>query len=218
LPGARKWFLDKCLSYIRARKTEPGRRPPVSHSGSLGSNLTLPEKCATLVALHSIVCYSQHTFDPAPLRNTDGIRWATLVSNVNDGLQVMHRDHVESWLKDVETALRAELIPIASETHLSEPESRNGDDRPADKSSSPEKEPKKWLTIAEAHRISGINRGVISRAVDAGHLKSNGQTGKGKRKIDAADFARWLLERVKKPDPVESDSHVHALVRKHIEN
>jgi hypothetical protein len=34
---------------------------------------------------------------------------------------------------------------------------------------------RQWLTLAEAERISGINRGVISRAVDAGDLASNGQ-------------------------------------------
>ena len=64
-----------------------------------------------------------------------------------------------------------------------------------------------WLTIADAETISDINRGTISRAVDAGELKGNGKTRRGRR-IDAADFTRWVIERAKKPEPVESDEAV----------
>jgi hypothetical protein len=57
-----------------------------------------------------------------------------------------------------------------------------------------------WISLADAELTSGINRGIISRAVDADEIKHNGQTGKGKRKIDAADFTRWQLERAKRPE------------------
>jgi hypothetical protein len=64
--------------------------------------------------------------------------------------------------------------------------------------------PLQWISLADAERISGINRGVISRAVAAGELASNGQAGKGKRKIDAADFTRWQVERARRPERTES--------------
>jgi hypothetical protein len=73
-----------------------------------------------------------------------------------------------------------------------------------------------WLTLADAERISLINRGVISRAVDAGELKSNGLSGKGQRKVDPADFIRWLLERAKKTEQTESTAQVERKVRNHV--
>src|SRR5262249_23260647 len=76
--------------------------------------------------------------------------------------------------------------------------------------------PRQWITLAEAERISGINRGVISRAVDAGVLASNGQKGRGKRKIDAAAFTRWQLQRAQRPERTESTAHVQRLVDKHV--
>ena len=45
------------------------------------------------------------------------------------------------------------------------------------------------MRVSEAAEISGINSGIISRAVGAGKLKSNGRTGHDRR-IDAVDFAR----------------------------
>ena len=76
--------------------------------------------------------------------------------------------------------------------------------------------PRQWITLAEAERISGINRGVISRAVDAGVLASNGQKGRGKRKIDAAAFTRWQLQRSQRAERSESTAHVQRLVDKHV--
>jgi hypothetical protein len=85
-------------------------------------------------------------------------------------------------------------------------------------SEQPAKEPKEeanqWLTLAQAETLSGVNRGTISRAVDTGLLKSNGQSGKGKRKVDAADFARWQLERAKRPEQTESQQQVERLLKK----
>jgi hypothetical protein len=87
---------------------------------------------------------------------------------------------------------------------------------PAVTSAAPEDPPRQWITLAEAERISGINRGVISRAVDAGALASNGQKGRGKRKIDAAAFTLWQLQRAQRPERTESTAHVQRLVDKHV--
>ena len=80
----------------------------------------------------------------------------------------------------------------------------------------PEGHARKWITLADAARISGINRGVISRAVDAGALASNGQKGRGKRKIDAAAFAGWQMQRAQKSERTESMAQVKRLVQKHV--
>jgi hypothetical protein len=87
---------------------------------------------------------------------------------------------------------------------------------PAVASAAPEHPPRQWITLAEAERISGINRGVISRAVDAGALASNGQKGRGKRKIDAGAFTRWQLQRAQRPERTERTAHVQRLVDKHV--
>jgi hypothetical protein len=72
-----------------------------------------------------------------------------------------------------------------------------------------------YVTLAKAELISDINRGVISRAIDAGELKSNGLKGR-KRRVDAADFVRWQLERAKSPEQKESDRSVMRQVSKHV--
>jgi len=64
-----------------------------------------------------------------------------------------------------------------------------------------------WLTISEAERISGINRGTISRALDAGSLKGNGKAGRARR-INGNDFIRWQLERASNAEPFETDAAV----------
>jgi hypothetical protein len=70
-----------------------------------------------------------------------------------------------------------------------------------------------WLSLAQAEQLSGINRGTISRAIDAGEIKSNGETGKGKRKIDSADFNRWHLERANRLEQTESEEQVEKLLK-----
>jgi hypothetical protein len=72
-----------------------------------------------------------------------------------------------------------------------------------------------YISLAEAERISGINRGVISRAIDAGALESNGCKGRG-RKVDAADFSLWQIRRAKGPERKESDQHVISQIKKHV--
>jgi hypothetical protein len=68
-----------------------------------------------------------------------------------------------------------------------------------------------WLTVAEAAQISGINKGIISRAVDDGDLKSNGKKLRARR-IDGTDFNRWQLARANKLKSMESDEQVRKLL------
>jgi hypothetical protein len=72
-----------------------------------------------------------------------------------------------------------------------------------------------WLTVSEAAKIaSGANTGVITRAVDAGDLRSNGKRGR-QRRIDPTDLARWLLARASRTESGESEQQVQRLVDKH---
>ncbi len=73
-----------------------------------------------------------------------------------------------------------------------------------------------WLSLADAERLSGVNQGVISRAVDRGEIKSNNQKGRGRRKIDSADFNRWLLERSQRPERIEGEAEVERKLRRPI--
>jgi hypothetical protein len=76
-----------------------------------------------------------------------------------------------------------------------------------------DKQVSRWLTVSEVGRITGCNTGVITRAVDRGELKSNGETGRDRR-IDAIDLARWQLARADKPEPMESNEAVQRSVKK----
>jgi hypothetical protein len=71
----------------------------------------------------------------------------------------------------------------------------------------------KWLTVTEAARVSGANRGTISKQATAGKLRSNGMDGP-ERLIDPIDLARWTLERSQRPEPRESNQHVERLLRR----
>jgi hypothetical protein len=76
--------------------------------------------------------------------------------------------------------------------------------------------PGRWLTISDAARVSGINKGIISRAADAGELRDNGKTERARR-IDALDFIQWQLKRAK-AEPAENAATVERLVRKHVKD
>jgi hypothetical protein len=78
----------------------------------------------------------------------------------------------------------------------------------------PADEPGRWLTVSEAERITGVNKGTIARAVDAGTLKSNDLKDR-ERRVDAVDLARWALERAGKPEAPESEAAVERLFKKH---
>ncbi len=73
----------------------------------------------------------------------------------------------------------------------------------------------RWLTVSEAAQVAGCNKGVITKAVNAGELKGNGLEDR-KRRIDAAALAHWMLARAGKPEPVESDEAVERQVKKHV--
>jgi hypothetical protein len=64
-----------------------------------------------------------------------------------------------------------------------------------------------WLTIAEVASLSGINRGVISRAAKEGKIRTNGKANREIR-LDSADFNRWHLERIHSPERKESNALV----------
>jgi hypothetical protein len=51
-----------------------------------------------------------------------------------------------------------------------------------------------WITISGAARLSGVNKGVISRAADTGEIKTNGKDGRTRR-LHAGSFAQWQLQR-----------------------
>src|SRR5260370_11750501 len=112
LPKAREWLLGQCCRYIRQRETDADSPPPLDWKRAL----TLADKCAMLVALHSIVCSGEEKSDSArclqsPLSHEDrknAIRWAALISNVQEKLGPQHRDHVQSWLKDAEAGFQQE--------------------------------------------------------------------------------------------------------------
>jgi hypothetical protein len=70
----------------------------------------------------------------------------------------------------------------------------------------------RWLTVTKAATVANTTRGTISRAVDGGRLRSNGQNGRARR-IDAVDLARWTLERANRPEP-ESEDQVKRQMRK----
>ena len=70
----------------------------------------------------------------------------------------------------------------------------------------------RWLTVADAARIAGVNSGVISRAVGNQELRSNGQSRRSRR-IDAADLSLWQLKRAERPEMRESDAEVARKLR-----
>jgi hypothetical protein len=74
------------------------------------------------------------------------------------------------------------------------------------------REGNRWLTLTAAAQLSGVDKGVLSRAANRGQLRSNGQT-RSQRRVCAIDLCRWLHERATKPEPTESSEHVAKLLR-----
>jgi len=66
---------------------------------------------------------------------------------------------------------------------------------------------KLWVTVTEAATVAGVDKGAISRAVEGGKLKGNGERGR-LRRIDSVDLTRWILERSHRSEPAESDEYV----------
>jgi hypothetical protein len=70
--------------------------------------------------------------------------------------------------------------------------------------------PPEWLTVSEAARVSACNSGTITRAADAGHLRTNGKVGR-ERRICGASLSRWLLRRSNQAETEESNEAVQKL-------
>jgi hypothetical protein len=70
-----------------------------------------------------------------------------------------------------------------------------------------------WLTVTHAAKVAFASRGTISRAVNAGALRSNGKKGR-ERRVDSADLTRWILKRSNRTEPVETNQRVESLMRK----
>ncbi|HEX3991926.1 MAG TPA: hypothetical protein VHX39_12215 [Acetobacteraceae bacterium] len=105
------------------------------------------------------------------------------------------------------SALAAPTVPAASAPAATAiPASASGDEAAA------EANPVHWLTLVEAEQLSAINRGVISRAVTAGEIASNGKKGR-QRRLDAADFVRWQLARARRPEAPEGNEQVREQFR-----
>jgi hypothetical protein len=71
----------------------------------------------------------------------------------------------------------------------------------------------RWLTVTDAAIAAGTSKGVITKAVDAGKLRSNGAK-RHARRIDAVDLARWTLKRSNRAEPSETSEQVERLARK----
>ena len=75
----------------------------------------------------------------------------------------------------------------------------------------PDLESPSWITVTVAAKISGIDKGIISRAVDSKKLKGKG---KGRnRRICPADFTRWQAERAERPEQLESEESIRKKLR-----
>ncbi|MBI2481515.1 MAG: helix-turn-helix domain-containing protein [Planctomycetia bacterium] len=104
----------------------------------------------------------------------------------------------------------------AGNVHPAEPASTSPILKKSEHSTEPgqvrEAESTSWITVTEAAKVTGANRGVISRAVDKKELKGKG---KGrKRRICPADLTRWQLARANRPEPQESDAMVKEKLRR----
>lgn len=72
----------------------------------------------------------------------------------------------------------------------------------------------RWISVNDAAKTADCNSGVITRAADAGSLKSNGEKGRARR-IDAVDLTRWIRERANRPEPGESAATIQKKVDRH---
>ena len=107
--------------------------------------------------------------------------------------------------------MHAPLYHVATEGNLPDGEQvENAETGPGE-------EPGRWVTVSEAAPVAGCNKGIITRAVDVGELKSNGHTDR-QRRVDAIDLVRWLTARAGKADPMETDKAVEGKVKKYVQD
>ncbi len=114
---------EKALAVLNA--AAPPKDPALSPPLDWKRHKTLAEKCAILVALYSLVCTGEEKLiepppwpesftrlwpagDHAQLTFEDGIAWHALVTNV-ERLAPDDRHHIESWLKDLDEALKGRI-------------------------------------------------------------------------------------------------------------
>lgn len=71
----------------------------------------------------------------------------------------------------------------------------------------------RWITVTEAANASGCYRWEITRAVDSGSLKSNGEK-RRKRRIDAADLTLWQLRMAANGNTSESPEAVERKLKR----
>ena len=110
-------------------------------------------------------------------------------------------DDYRHRLQTVHDVIRHHTTPRLAPTTKSKSQINENDFKGGDQTSS------NWMTISEAESISGINRGVISRAANAEDFMTNGETGRDRR-IDRADFTRWQQKRAAKPEPRETSQSI----------
>lgn len=78
---------------------------------------------------------------------------------------------------------------------------------PEDDSGSEEIDDSRWMRFIDAENITGINRGVISKAASKGEILQNGKPLRDRR-IDRGSFTRWAEKRASKSEQQESDAAV----------
>jgi hypothetical protein len=123
-PKAKEIFLSRCVEYLRERKNDPERPPPVDLVREPNSSpLTLPEKYALLTALHTALNAGTKVDPVSKPENLtweqfanqdlesykDAVRWAALVDRVKEWLGPEKADDIEGWLNEVEADLQQEL-------------------------------------------------------------------------------------------------------------
>jgi hypothetical protein len=126
---ARGWLLDQCDKHLKAWRGVGWRLSPFNSDGSVATNLTLVEKAIALVAFHEFASADDaFQLGPAPYPEWQldhgsreyGIRWGIVVSETKDRFRSEYGFRLEAWLKDVLSAMQAELkAPEAAEAHLS---------------------------------------------------------------------------------------------------
>ncbi len=122
LPSARERFRAQCLEYLRERKENPNRPPPMDLvTGERSPPLTLAEKYALLAALHSVL-HVEET-DDGPVEKPEGltweefadrdfesyknaVRWEALRDRVKEWLAPEKADAIRSWLEEVRSDLQ----------------------------------------------------------------------------------------------------------------
>jgi len=205
-PGVRERFLAQLQEYFLSRPNfttqllESGRRrrslqrETIDAQESVGTPQELYECYANLAAVHDAFCKQVQPVLPVNLEEV-----------CSDRDQLKHMIGWECQLDEASKLGESDLPDLKLCLHRVKADL----DKTVDSDT-------KWMSFADAARISAINRGIISRAADAGKIRDNGKKGKGKRKIDSADFNRWVLERNKEQE--ESDQHVENLMKKHVKD